>query len=645
MDAAKRALSDDRYAKMLELVEMLPDSAKEFRFAIYRSRRNQEAKSSFRPLERVYFSKFQGENFRDEPTLAAYLGEKYGPGRYFIEPLDEHNQRIAKLPTWTVLAGNEDDMEDDDDFGDDEPRGWRRGRRRRDDEDDDDDPREQRANMADLLSTVGKQNAAQVATVARGSSDVLTLMMMTQSQQAEARAAEERRRDEMRQEERKREEDRAEQRRREQEGERREREERENRRREDDRRERDSAEARRQSENLAMLQAANKRTEIFVAAVTAAVPVIGKLFEKKEDTTLPILLKSMEKKDDPVMLMLLKGMMDKAHDDSATKNMMVQFGEMSKMTSQMTTDQMKNMMALSNDINGTIMKKALDMMLSSPQGQTPEGKSMIEQVMSAVAGAADIVKTLVPNLGQPQAQPQQQPQRLVHRAAPEAAAIEATVVPAAAAAAVTEKTPTQAEWDAMTPEQQQAQIAAAPRGSMAVIQSIMAIQTKQYGSQSEYQELIRYLVTEMPLDLRVAVLDGNESTVMGIMAPIVQSVPGIQTWIMQPGVMQWIRDFVVQLPPSIEALHGPAAAQREQYVAALSAAQAAKDLPVVDVSGEPAAAAAVPDATPPATGEAAPAPTTETAIESTAPAADESVVVDRAPIPGPGSHLDDPNAP
>ncbi len=638
MDAARRAISDDRYAKMTELLATLPQSATEFRFAIFRSRRGTEAKSSFRPLEKIFFSKFQGENFGDESTLAAYLHDKYGPGRYFIEALDEHNQRMIKIPSYTVTAGDEDDMEDDE--YDDEPRsGWRRGRRRELD-DEDDDPREQRANMADLLTTVGKQNAAQVATVARGSSDMLSLMMMTQSQSADARAAEERRRDEQRTDERKREEDRAENRRREQEIERKERDVIDQRRRDDERREREAAEQRRRDESLAMMQASNKRTEIFVAAVAAAVPVLGKIFEKKEDTTLPILLKSMEKKEDPVMLMLLKGMMDKAHDDSASKNMINQFGEMSKITAQMTQEQMRSMMTLSNDINGAVMKKALDMMMASPQGSTPEGKSIIEQVMSAVAGAADIVKTLVPSMGQ-QTQP-----RNAHLAAP-TAALPAPVAaaPAPAAAATEQKTPAQAELDSMTPEQRAAAEANAPTGAMAVIHAIMAIQTNQYANQAEYQGLIRYLVTEMPLDLRVAVLDGNEQSVMGIMMPIVQSVPDIQAWILKPGVIDWVRAFVAQLPPSLEGVHGPAAAQREQYVAEIQAAQAAQaaapeELPVVDISG----------AEPVPTGEAAPAPTADVVLDIGTPDSivDTPVeaVADKSPIPGPGSHLDaDPNAP
>ncbi len=640
MDAQKRALADDRYSKMLELIETLPKSATEFRFAIFRARRNSEAKSSFRPLEKVYYSKFSAENFGDEGTLGAYLLEKYGPGKYFIEALDEHNQRIVKIPSYTVFAGNEDDMEDDE-YDDDEPRsGWRRGRRRRYEDDDEDDPREARANMADLLSTVGKQNAAQVATVAKGSNDMLSVLLLTQQSNQEARAAEERRRDEMRQEERKREEDRAEARRAEQERERAEREEREQRRREDDRRDREAAEARRAQENVNLMQAANKRTEILVAAVTAAAPVLGRLFEKKEDTTLPLLFKSLEKKDDPVMLMLLKGMMDKAHDDSASKNMILQMGEMSKITTQMGADQMRSVMAMSNDINGTIMKKAMEMMLASPQGQTTEGKSVIEQVMAAVAGAADIVKTLVP-----QQAPAQQQARITHQAAP----VQATVVettPAQASAPVPEKTKTQAEWDAMTPEQRQEMAHRAPTGATAVIQSIYAIQNQQYGNQAEYQQLIQYLVTEMPLDLRVAVLNGDEASVMSIMAPIVQATPQLGAWIIKPGVMEWIRQFVSQLPPSLEGVYGPAQAQRDQLAAALAAQQAAAVAP-----------AATPDATPAPTGEAAPAPT-ETAADGTpiidvTPAVETAPVAEAAPEPiaaqaaaasAEASHLD-PDAP
>lgn len=631
MDATKRAISDEKYQKMVDLLDALPDSAKEYRFAIYRSRRHQEAKASFRPLERIYFTKFQSENFKDEATLGNYLGDKYGPGRYFIEPLDEHNQRINKMPCWVVRGGNEDDMDDgdDDDFGDEQRPGWSRGRRRRDDDDEDDDPREARANMADLLTTVGKQNAAQVATVAKSGNDIFSIMMLTQSQAQESRAAEERRREEQRVDERRREDQRAEDRRREQETERKEREERENRRREDDRKDREAADARRQADNIAMMQAANKRTEIIVAAVAAAAPVIGKLFEKKEDQTLPLLIKSMEKKEDPVMLMLLKGMMDKAHDDSATKNMITQFGEMSKMTSAMGQEQMRSVLALSNDINGAMMKKAMDMMLSSPQGQTPEGKSIIEQVMSAVAGAADIVKVLVPQ------QQQQPPARLAQHQPAIAANIAApTVTPTAAPAAESEKTRTEIAWEAMTPEQRAAAEAQTPRGAEAVVQAIYAIQQQKYQSQAEYQELIKYLVTEMPLDLRVAVLDANESMLMGIMQPIVMKTPALVTWIMQPGVADWIRTFVSQLPPSLEGIHGPAAAQREQYVAALAAQKSAETAPVAD-------------ATPAPTGEAAPVATVDVTGATAVEVAPTPSVTDAPPATTESaSHLDhDPDAP
>ncbi len=640
MDAQKRALADDRYQKMVDLIEMIPDSAREFRFAIHRARRNLEAKASFRPLEKIQFSRFSTENFRDEGTLSAYLMDKYGPGRYFIEPLDEHNNRIAKMPAWVVTAGDEDDMEDDD--FDDEPRGggWRRRSRRRDD-DYEDDERDQRANMADLLTTVGKQNAAQVATVAKGGNDLMSILMMTQQSNAEARAAEERRRDEMRQEERKREEDRAESRRREMEAERKDRDERDQRRRDDERREHETAEQRRRDENLALIQAANKRTEILVAAVTAAAPVLGKLFEKKEDTTLPLLFKSMEKKDDPMMLMIMKSFMDKANDDSSSKNMIQQFGEMSKITTQMTAESMRANMNLTSEINGTVMKKALDMMMASPQGQTAEGKSMIEQVMTALAGAADIVKTLVPAAAPAQ-------QRVAHQAAPTAAIAAPAApapAPAAPAAAVPEKSAVQAEWDALTPEQQAERTAQAPRGAEAVIRCINLIQTNSYASQAEYQELIKYLVTEMPLDLRVAVLNGDEAQVVALMLPVVQANSQLAAWIMMPGMFEWIRTFVSQLPPSLEAVYGPAQAQRDQLAALLAAGPA----PTAETVATPAEAATpAADATPAPTGEAAPVEQvpvvdlTGAGAQETAPAAEPAV--EAAPAEA-ASHLDHPDAP
>jgi hypothetical protein len=282
------------------------------------------------------------------------------------------------------------------------------------------------------------------------------------------------------------------------------------------------------------------------------------------------------------------------------------------------------------------------MMMASPQGQTPEGKSMIEQIMSAVAGAADIVKTLVP----PQAPPAA---RITHQSAPVAAVTAPEPAAAAAAPATTTPAPgkNQAEWDAMTPEQRAAIQAQAPTGANAVIQSIYAIQKQRYSTQTEYQQLIQYLVTEMPLDLRVAVLNGDEASIFALMAPIVTTTPELATWIIQPGVADWIRTFVAQLPPSLEGVFGPAQAQRDQLATALAAQAAQQGAPVPTGEAAPATTEPAP------TGEAAPVAEVVPVVDLTSGAAVEQApeaAVPSAPVADTAaaaeSHLsNDPDAP
>jgi hypothetical protein len=637
--AAQRAINDEKYAKMQELLDALPEDAKEYRLSIYPARRTGKSKADLHALESILLSKYNESGFKDRQAFAEYLEDKFGSGRYLIEWLDEHDQRLIKIPTYVINAG--EDMEGD--FEDDDRGGWNRRRRsRRDDaydDDEDEDPRERRANVADMLSTTARAQSSQVTAVAKQSGDMMTMLLMTQQSAAETRAAEERRRDDARVEERRREEQRAEDRRREMELERKERESREERRREEDRRERERDEQRRRDEQLAAMQASNKRTEIMIGAVTALVPVLAKVMEKKEDTTLPLLLKLSEKKDDPITLMLLKSIVDKSNDDSATKTLFTSMGEMQKLTSQMTAEQMRSMMQLSNDMNGTIMKKAMDMMMSSPQGQTPEGKSMIEQVMGAVQGAAEIVKALVPS--QPAIAAPVQAARLGHRAAPVAdqpAAPGAPATPAAATPApgepARELTEAEKQWAAMTPAQQEAARAAQPRGVEGVLYALKAIQTKQYANQSEYQGLIQFLVSEMPLELRVAVLDADQVSVLAICNPFVQAKADLSAWVMQSGVLEAIQTFVSQLPPSLEAVYGKADDQRAQLVAArAAAAEGAK--PAEVAATEPAATAE-----PSPTGEASPIPG-----PGFQPPVPQDTLPEGPPVPLPdsspsGSHLD-----
>ncbi len=625
MSAQQRAVADERYGKMVEMMEALPADAKEYRLAVYPARWRSGTKANFQALEKVLFSRYKDQNFADEGTFSSYLLEKYGAGRYFIEPQDEHGQRLIKLGTYTLIAGNEEDMDDDDDFDGPPPRrrGWGRDRYRDRDDDGDEDPREARANVADLLSANQRQNSAQVASVAKESTNMMTMLMHTSQTTAEARAAEERRREDVRAEERRRDEIRAEERRREAEQERREREEREDRRREEmrDREKRD--EERRREEHRILVDQSNKRTELLIGAASALAPVLLKVFEKKDSPLEAVMLAKMNEKPaaDPVVLMLLKSVMDKDAGQNASSQMIQQMGEMSKISAQMTADQMRAAMSMSNEINAQMMKKAMEMMSSSPQGQTPEGKSFIEQMMTAVASAADIVKTLVP----PTPPAAQQQGRLAHRAAPTAdgsgvpvngtaPAVNGTAPAVNGEAGPAGKTAAgltaEEAWAAMTPAEREAELAKSPRGVKGVLSALQVIQQERYHNQTEYQQVIQYLISEMPLNLRVAVLNGDQASVIGICKPVIDQFPEYKTWMDDVAVQVWTLQFVQGLPASIEAVHGKADVQRAQLEAEIAAA----------ATGAPAPAAApATDATPPPTGEAAP------------------VVDAKAPIPGPGS--------
>jgi hypothetical protein len=634
MDPTKRALSDQKYAKMIELMAVLPNTAKEYRFAVYEARWNSDSKASFRPLEKILYSRFNEQGFTDEATLANYLDDKYGSGKYYIEALDEHNSRLTQIPAWTVMAGNEEDMYDDEDDSPRPRRGFREGRRRRDDDmDEEEDPRDQRANMADLLTTVGKANASQTAVAAKSQTDMIGLLLLTQQQQAEARALDERRREDQRADERRREDQKADERRKEAEAERRALMERDEQRRKEEREQRDRDEQRRAADLIAQMNAQSKRTEVMLGAVTAIVPILAKVFEKKDDPFMPLMLAKMTEKHeaDPMTVMLLKSTLDKANDDSASRSMIQNMGEMAKLNAQLTAEQMKSAMTLSNDINSQVMKKALDMMLASPQGSTPEGKSMIEQVMSALQGASSLVNSLVPPT--PAAQPQRPQQQRRH----------APALPAPAEAAPA-TTPTAQAVQSMTPAQKEEMVKNAPKGILAVLGCLQAIHQKHYGSQTEYQGLVQYAIEQMPLELRVAILDGNQVQVISLANPVIESVPEIKGWIYSDGVLPWLMSYIPQLCPSIEAIHGPADQQRQALANPQPAAAPAPEQaqPAAEAQGQAQdnGLALNPDGSMPGDPPAAPAP----AAEPTVAAVVESTPAPAAAPASTGSHLD-PDAP
>jgi hypothetical protein len=283
------------------------------------------------------------------------------------------------------------------------------------------------------------------------------------------------------------------------------------------------------------------------------------------------------------------------------------------------------------------MKKAMDMMLSSPQGQTEEGKSMIEQVMGAIAGASEIVKALVP--GKPavvEAPPvmqapvqQQQQQTTRHRLSAPAPAASPASAPAPEAADT--RSVAQKEWDAMTPEQRAAATSNVPTGTAGTMVALQAIQEKRYSNQAELQGLVQFAITSMPVDLQDAILAGDEMKVIGIAGPAIEANPAIKTWAMSDGVLAWIRSYVAQLAPSIEAIRKM---QQEEAAREAAAAPVVENTAPAVVSGD-----ATPDAN-----QAVSAPTAATQEEpagdlAVAPSTEAEVVP--PPVSGTASHLDE----
>jgi hypothetical protein len=590
VSAEQRALSDMKYAAMMTAIDALPVEATEYRFGVYPARRRVDAKAEFHPLCKILLSEWNQNNFKDMATLANYLGERFGSGRYVIEALDSFNRRLDKIAPLYVMAGDpgmiDDDLDGDERFDDEDDRRPRRRTRRLRDEDQD-DPVAERANMADLLVASTRQAAGQTVQAARSQTDMMGLLLLTQSRTDETRAAEERRREESRAEERRREETRAEERRREQA---------EDRKREEDRAERERKEERdrderirqaqaedrrredqkRQDENLALMKAQNERTQMILTGLTSLGPVLSKLFEKRESPMEIALTRSLtEKKEaDPLQMMLLKSILDRGERKDGTEMMVQQMIEFSKVSSQMTAEQMRGAMAMSNDMNREMLKRAMAMMEGTPQGQTPEGKNFLTQMMEALAGAGEFAKAIFPvqpaAIAAPPPQQAQQRRALPHQRQQ----VQQPQQPQPAQAAQSAG-PAQA----LTPEQQaqlQAQADDAPKGVTGVLAALMAIHGHQYETQEQYQGLVAYCLTQMPVDLRVAIIEGQEATVFAIVQPFYEAQPELKAWISKPDVLLWIRDFVPKLSPHILQMHGSHDEQRAQ-LQGLLAAQARED--------------------------------------------------------------------
>ncbi len=583
MTPAQRELNDQKYESMKALYDAMPQEARDARFAVYEARGSVDAKADPRPLIKIRLSKWKELQLTDPGALSLYLEDKYGPGRYLIEPQDEHGQRILKFPFWCVSTNQFDgeDMDDLDDDDYDRPRRRRRRRARYDDleEDDFDDPADRRQTIADGLLMARHVSNQGVGQAMSQSKDLVTLMMITNQENQklaredlvrrdEARLrdeAEARRRDQERKdvEDRRRYDD---EKKREADNQKREDTIRqENQRREDAQREAD----RKHERDLAEARATSDRKfQALIGALPVLLPAAERMFKQAPPAA---------RETDPLSLMIAKNFLDKQsnNDPNAAVQVII---EATKLGSQLQTEQMRSAMQMQGELSKVLLSKALE------QVEGGGSKNILETITELVTGAASFAEKLIP--AKPAPNPYvQQAQQVVQRT--QTRPVVQQVPVQQAQATPQQQQPEQAPQHQpgqpaqLTAEQQAVAEAALEDAVRAnptygVMRGLYALQNRFYTSQGEYQKIIEYAVQCMPLDLRVAIVDNNQERALELVLPTIQAHSEIAAWAMKPDVQGWMQSFVASLVPTIEAMHGTADQQREQYVAVL-ASQAAQD--------------------------------------------------------------------
>lgn len=691
----------------MKLLEMLPDSAREWKMLFFEARQHSDTKADFRPLHKMTITEFEDQGLKDEGALASFCEEKLGPGRYLVEPVDEHNRRIDKAPH--VIITTEGYMDDEDDF-EDRGHGRRRSRRFSDDDLDDDDPRGARANLGDLATTLARQQHATQQRNNEQTQQLATTMMLSQKEEVQTRVQlemrraeldEQRRRDER--EERRRDEEKAEQRRREEREEQRRREEearkeeREERRRDEEkaeirrkeeREEQRRADEERNRQHLAQIEAANKRSELFLGGLTALAPVIKELLHKPapaEDPLKPLLIAKLTEKREPdaITMMILRDSLDKRGTGFDAVQTVVQGMSAAN----------KAQMEMSSEFNMTMMKRMLDMTLQNPNATT-EQKDWAQQIATLMDSAGGFLKNLFPGGGgggQQMLPPPQQQRQLPHHqpqqrriatgqpqqgmtaqrqsAVPQQAQPQQHQAPAPQPGAepwrqiqVPAESPFPAgqvlaedgrTWEQLAHEERQQiifQVNQIPTGPLAAVIALKGIQTKAYQTQAEYQQMVQMVLKNLPVDLRVAILTNDENTVIALTKPYVEPHQELVSWFDSLSVMLWLREMLKSLIPHIEAMYGPADVQKQELANAIAAHEAAA-AEAAALQQKQAEAAVAPAA--PAPVEGAPAPAAEAVPEAPAQppqqmqAAAGGATMDAAPAAptpppaSPKSHLDD----
>ncbi len=629
-DPAKRVLNDEKYQKTMDLLALLPDSAREWKMLFFEAREHSDTKADFRPLHKMTITEFADAGLKDEGALASYCEERFGPGRYLIEPVDEHNRRIDKAPH--VIISTEgymnDELDDDREYG---RRG--RGRRYTDDDLDDDDPRSQRANLGDLATTLARQQHATTQANNQQTQQLATAVILSQKEQQASQVQVELRREELAEnrrreerEERRREDERAEQRRKEERDEQRRLEERERERereerkeeREERRRQDERAEAQRREDRdkqdraqREAIDASNKRMELVIAAL----PIIKEMFHRPEprpveDKLQPLLIaKLTEKKDvDPIMMMFVKDAFERRNTNNGSDSM--------QMVIQGIVAASKAQSDMQNEFSMGMLKRCMDMMITNP-GSSKEEKDWAAQIATLVDSASGFMKSVFPQGGgqsQQMLPPPQQQSRLPHQAQRRIATGQPQQgMTAQQRQPVQQQPPAQQHaqapqpdpelwrqvqvpaespfpqgqvvtqdnrsWEQLNHEERQQLIYAMnqiPTGPLAAVIALKAIQTKAYQTQAEYQQMVQMTLKNLPVDLRVAIITKDEATVIALVKPYVEPHPELVSWFDSMAVLVWLKETLVNLIPHIVSMYGPEEVQKQELANAIAAHEAAQ---------------------------------------------------------------------
>ncbi len=511
--------------------EMLPKQAKEARFHIYRLvRRNGTwLKVSSKPIAKIYLSEWSELGLKESDTLREHLKATYGVGSYQITCCDAHSNPISQVPSWT-----EDLYQHGDDFMNDDlgSRGGRRSRGRfsrggrgrdmdidprdldliddRFDDDDLDDyypePRGGRGSgIMDFIETTksGDKAAAAAAVAAATASaqsqnDTMKMILLTSQQQRDAddrRRSEETARQDRAREERRVEDNRLEERRRE------ERKEEETRRAEERRVDREREDRR-----------ATERQQTLAGIITAAVSVLPGLLSPKKDDTMGVLLAKLvePKPQDPIMLTLITKMLEGSNQKGGLDAMLEGMVKMQAVGTEIQAKQMTGMMQTQQDLQAKLMTQ----ILTSAKASGDEG--VFDKIIKALPALAPL---LAAANQQPAAAPAVQPRPIAATQPQVAPAQPATIAPQA------------------------------PAGYDVVARAIIALHQKQYTTETERQQIMDALAQNAPHELKVAIAQGDQTTIISLCTPTFTSNTNYMAWLQVEGALDFIMATAAGLQP------------------------------------------------------------------------------------------------